>query len=236
MPRISVILPATNEEAYIERAILSIEAQGYPDVEIIVVVNGAEDATASIARRLGARVVEFPRALLASGARNQGARLAFGRRYVFLDADSTMGEGVLAAIAACKESCFGTVLGKPDPAKLRYRLFFLIKNVAHRLGLYRGVLGGLFFSSAKLFHAIDGYDASLKVNEISDIIARASAAGGVYTLLTSCSATTSMRRFERLGLVQPLVFWIWVKFIWLWEGKRREVGSAYASASDRLFR
>jgi|GEM_PF-2488013 len=236
MPHISVILPATNEEAYIERAIDSVRAQHYPHVEILVVVNGAEDATASIARRLDARVIEFPHALLASGARNQGARLAFGKWYVFLDADSVMGPGVLEAIASLDEVRFGTVLGKPDPAKLRYRFFFLIKNIAHRLGLYHGVLGGLFFTSARLFHKIGGYDASLKVNEISDIIARTSTAGGVYTLLTSCSARTSMRRFEQLGLIRPLAFWVWVKFVWLWEGKRPRIGEAYASAQDRLFR
>lgn len=233
--RFSVIIPATNEAQYIASAIASVEKQR-GDAEIIVVVNGSTDATADIARSMDAHVISYPNALLASGARNAGARVARGETYIFLDADSVLGDGVLSAIQQLESNRFGTVLGAPVERKLRYLFFFGIKNIAHRLGLYHGVLGGLFFCPGELFHKVGGYDASLKVNEISDIIERLEAEGGVYTVLTGFSAATSMRRFERAGLLRALVFWTWVKFVWYWRDQRARIGEVYASAHDRLFR
>ncbi|HEY4522193.1 MAG TPA: glycosyltransferase [Candidatus Paceibacterota bacterium] len=232
--RFSVIIPATNEERFIQTAIDSVQEQGV-DAEIIVVVNGSNDTTADIARSMQVRVLVYQESLLAGGARNKGAQVARGATCVFLDADSVMGDGVLISIASLAEGCFGTVLGAPLEPKLRYRLFFALKNAAHRTGMYHGVLGGLFFCPSKLFHKVGGYDASLMVNEISDIIEKIEAVGGEYTVLTNCRASTSMRRFERVGLVQALVFWTWVKCIWFWRDRRARIGATYASAHDRLF-
>jgi len=230
--RFSIIIPATNEEDFIVAAIQSVPR--YPDTEIIVVVNGSHDATAARARETGARVVEFPHPLLAGGARNEGAHVASGETFVFLDADSLMQPHTLEEINKAGD-VFGTVLGAPIEKKFGYRLFFLIKNTAHRLSMYHGVLGGLFFCPAELFRRVEGYDVSLKVNEIADIVGRMRAAGGKYRVLTSVTAHTSMRRFEKHGLISPLIFWCWIKLVWLWRDKRAKLGEAYATTHDRLF-
>ena len=54
-PRISIIIPALNEEASIGLVIRDIPTA--PGTEIIVVDNGSTDATAEIARQAGARIV-----------------------------------------------------------------------------------------------------------------------------------------------------------------------------------
>ena len=49
----SVIIPAHNEEAMIERVIRSVLADGIEDLECVVVPNACTDRTAEIARMLG---------------------------------------------------------------------------------------------------------------------------------------------------------------------------------------
>ena len=59
---ISVVIPAYNEENYLDRCLRSLREQRYPtsQFEVIVVDNASTDATAEIARRFGARVVSEP--------------------------------------------------------------------------------------------------------------------------------------------------------------------------------
>ncbi len=54
LPPVSVIVPARNETANIERCVRSLLAQDYPDFELIVVDDGSEDATPAILARLRA--------------------------------------------------------------------------------------------------------------------------------------------------------------------------------------
>lgn len=51
-PRVSIIVPARNEEQSIERCVRSLLAQDYPQLEVIVVDDGSEDATGEILVRL----------------------------------------------------------------------------------------------------------------------------------------------------------------------------------------
>jgi cellulose synthase/poly-beta-1,6-N-acetylglucosamine synthase-like glycosyltransferase len=47
-PFVSVIVPARNEEKYIERCLLSLLSQGYPNFEIIAVDDNSSDNTLKI--------------------------------------------------------------------------------------------------------------------------------------------------------------------------------------------
>lgn len=85
----SFIIPAHNEEKYIENCIKSIKSQTLKDFEIIVVDNKCADKTSDIAERLGSRVVkEFRKGL--SFARNKGARVSRGEFLCFVDADGIL--------------------------------------------------------------------------------------------------------------------------------------------------
>jgi glycosyltransferase involved in cell wall biosynthesis len=56
--RVSVIIPAYNEEALIPLTLASLQKQDFHgDMEIIVVDNNSSDGTAEVAKRWGARVV-----------------------------------------------------------------------------------------------------------------------------------------------------------------------------------
>src|SRR5579872_7495941 len=92
VPDVSVIIPARNEEGCIAAALASVARQAGPDgrLEAVVVVNGATDATAAVAREwmaahpaLPVCLIEDPIAGLAR-AKNRGARAARGRWLIFL--------------------------------------------------------------------------------------------------------------------------------------------------------
>jgi glycosyltransferase involved in cell wall biosynthesis len=86
--RISVIIPAYNAAACIERAICSVLAQSRPADEIIVVDDGSTDNTAEVVRRFADAVQLIGQANAGvSAARNAGIRAAVGDWIAFLDAD-----------------------------------------------------------------------------------------------------------------------------------------------------
>jgi glycosyltransferase involved in cell wall biosynthesis len=206
------VIPACNEEAHLAAAIASIRAQAVP-AEVVVVENGSTDATAEIAYELADRVVRTPLPAGYSRARNLGAAAARGDLLVFLDADSRMAPDALAEIlAAARRGTFGTVIGRPDPPRPSYRLFFFFKNLWHRLGLYKGVLGGLLYCDAELFRRVGGFDERMVLDELHDFSRRARRAGGGYRLVPRTWAATSMRRFDEIGLWRSFRFWSQLRF------------------------
>ena len=105
-PLISVVLPARNEAANIERCVYSLLAQNYPNFEVVVIDDGSTDATPLILVRLAAehtrlRVVRnsrLPRGWTGKNhAAHVGARSAGGDWLLFVDADVTLHPGALSA-------------------------------------------------------------------------------------------------------------------------------------------
>lgn len=84
--RVSVVIPAYNEEKLISRCISSLENQRVAPYEIIVVDNNSSDRTASIAQSHGVVVIKEKRQGIA-WARNAGFDAAKGDIIARLDAD-----------------------------------------------------------------------------------------------------------------------------------------------------
>lgn len=87
-PRVSIVIPAYNQAAYLGEAIQSALNQTYRDYEIIVVNDGSTDTTSEIASRYKDQIVyicQENRGL--SGARNTAIRNARGEFIALLDAD-----------------------------------------------------------------------------------------------------------------------------------------------------
>ncbi|MHC5183928.1 MAG: glycosyltransferase family 2 protein [Planctomycetota bacterium] len=86
--RVSVVIPAYNAEACIERAVDSVLAQSLPVHEIIVVDDGSSDKTCQVVEQFGDKVVLILQANAGvSVARNTGIKVAKGNWIAFLDAD-----------------------------------------------------------------------------------------------------------------------------------------------------
>jgi chlorobactene glucosyltransferase len=96
LPRVSVVIPARNEEKDIERTVRSHLAQDYPDVRLIVVDDRSIDRTREILERLAledSRLTVIPGGDPPAGwlgkphALHLGARAADGDLILFADAD-----------------------------------------------------------------------------------------------------------------------------------------------------
>lgn len=90
-PKISVIIPVYNTEAYIRKCLDSIIHQTYRNLEIIVVVNGSTDHCGKICIEYATRdericVVQKEHGTIAS-ARNVGLEVASGDWIGFVDSD-----------------------------------------------------------------------------------------------------------------------------------------------------
>ncbi len=208
---ISVIIPAHNEARYLRQTLNSLARQNYGWFEVIVVANGCTDATADIARGRCQRLIVLSRKSLGV-ARNLGARMAKGELLVFLDADTTLEPMALRRIAESftRHHAAGTIQGRPDSERLRYRLFYWLKNSAHQCKLHPGS-SGVMICWKEHFLRVGGFDERLEVRENSHLMRRLLAFGR-YRYVADVSAVTSMRRFERRGFRQTT--WLWTK-VWL---------------------
>jgi glycosyltransferase involved in cell wall biosynthesis len=106
MPRISVIIPCYNGEAFVAEALQSVQAQTFSDWEAIVVDDGSTDRSAKVVGEVADRDARIHLHRQANGgvcrARNAGYRQAApSSEYVlFLDADDRLRRRMLETLAA----------------------------------------------------------------------------------------------------------------------------------------
>ncbi len=103
-PRISLIIPARNEAANLDKLLPALGRQAFPPHEVIVVDDQSDDATAEVARGHGARVLAgrpLPDGWFGKPwACRQGADAASGDWFLFLDADLEPAPDALTRLAA----------------------------------------------------------------------------------------------------------------------------------------
>ena len=85
-PKVSVIIPAFNEEPNIGGLIGSVRSL-YPEFEIVVIDDGSTDGTGDAACQAGATVYRHPYNIGNGAAIKSGIRVASGDILVFMDAD-----------------------------------------------------------------------------------------------------------------------------------------------------
>jgi hypothetical protein len=104
LPRISIIVPARNEERHMEAALRSLLRLDYPDLEIVAVDDRSSDGTGEILERLAAEfpalcvvhVADLPPGWLGKNhALGMGASRGTGQWLLFTDADISMAPDTL---------------------------------------------------------------------------------------------------------------------------------------------
>lgn len=205
--KLSVVVPAHNEERVISGTLRAIRAQRAPVHEVVVVCNGCRDATAARARAGGARVVVTERRGV-SLARNLGARHATGDTLLFVDADVRVPPGLSAAIGAAvraRRAAVGTVRVVPD--RRRYVLHYAVAALLIRA--LRAASNGLIFCSAPLFAAAGGFPEGVRVGEDNLFMRRARRLPGVrYRFIQRPAAISDTRRLRRWGSPRLLFTWL----------------------------
>lgn len=89
-PLVSAVIPTHKRPQLVQRAVRSALNQSYPNMEVIVVIDGPEPQTAKALEALhgpSLRVIELPQNVGQSEARNAGVRAARGGWIAFLDDD-----------------------------------------------------------------------------------------------------------------------------------------------------
>ena len=238
--KLTVIVPAFNEEAYlgptldsIQAAAAQLRARSNVYIDTIVIDNNSTDQTAAVAREKGVRVVHEPVQGIAR-ARNAGARRAHGEVLVFIDADVSVPRDLLQEIhtAMIDPDCVG---GGVDvdyrPRRLAVRLYLRAWRVLGRLtGM---VQGAAQFCRRSAFEEVGGYDEKVWIGEDVDFywslkrLARRT--GRTVRFIRHPRVRPSCRRFDRWPLWKTLV-WTNPLFIWLFRRRKATWKDWYSRA------
>ncbi len=115
--KVSVIIPARNEQARLPPLLASLQAQDYPNCEVIVVDDNSTDGTSALARAAGATTLtltEVPEGWLGKPhACWIGAQQASGELLIFLDADTALEPQGLRRLVATYAGAGGLVSVQP---------------------------------------------------------------------------------------------------------------------------
>ncbi len=214
-PRVSVVIPAYNEELYITPTLEALGRQSGvapQDYEVIVVDNNCTDRTAAIARLFGARVVAERRAGVGY-ARSAGFAAATAPLIATTDADTVVPKNWLKAILAAFDDQQVVAVGGPGTYDIEHDVVNAVVNRSlpylHELDrLIAGthhLVGFNMAVRASAFVAVGGWNEALAIGEDLDLSQRLAAAGKV-TLLPDLRVTTSDRRFQRVGPQQLMTY------------------------------
>jgi glycosyltransferase involved in cell wall biosynthesis len=204
--RISVVVPAFNEEKLIAGTLRSIRAAAESftrlgwEFELVVCDNNSTDRTAGLAREAGAKVVFEPVNQIGR-ARNTGAAAASGDWLIFVDADSHPSAELFADVAAAIQNgrCLAggsTVTIEEDYPIARAAVagWNLISRVR------RWAAGSFIFCEAAGFRETGGFSHELYASEELDLFDRlktmAKERGRIITILHRHPLVTSARKMH----------------------------------------
>jgi len=202
--KISVIIPAKNEENYLPTLLEEIEKQAdhEPKIETIVAVAPSIDDTIGIARKFSVKAVMGG---LPGIGRNAGAKIATGEILFFLDADVVL-SGDFFRNAVSEFSRRGldiaSVQLRTDSKNIIDRIYFSVNRAAVRLSMLLGtpyLPGACMIVKREKFRASGGFDESLTFSEDAELTRRIAALGARFGILSSCYAIASNRRFVKEG-------------------------------------
>lgn len=176
--KISIIIPAFNEEKLLGTTLRSIDAALVSfrtigcETETIVCDNNSTDATAEIARAAGAKVVFEPINQIAR-ARNCGAAAAIGDWLIFVDGDSCPSAELFSDVAKVIQSGKAIAGGSTvtlETTNFTVRFFAGFWNATSRI--LHWVAGSFIFCEAKVFRDIGGFSTEFFTGEELDLSRR----------------------------------------------------------------
>ncbi len=181
LPRISIITPSFNQAKYLEKTILSVLEQGYPDLEYIVIDGGSTDGSVEIIRKYADRLAYWCSEPDhgQSEAINKGFRRATGEIVAWINSDDIYAAGALekAARHLAEHPGTGMVYGDCDLinedgdvyARERSGPFDLGRYIRHNfipqttVFLRRSAIASDYLVDETLHYAMD-YDLWLKIS------------------------------------------------------------------------
>lgn len=203
--KLSVVIPAHNEEKFISSCFASIRrASNFAkkEVEIVTVLNRCTDNTKNLALQNGSRIIENESRNL-SNIRNSGVNFASGDAIITIDADSQMSLMQINEVYSNIES--KKFIGGGTPVRFNRRSLgikttqLFLDVLVHLTGLHCGS----FWFEKNTFQNIGGFNENLNFGEDMDFAKRLLSYGQridkKYGCLASSFITTSSRKFDKFG-------------------------------------
>jgi glycosyltransferase involved in cell wall biosynthesis len=206
-PLISIIVPTFNDSATIERCVLSLEKQDWPNLEILVIDDGSTDRTRDLLSDLGPRCPRLRTLALtcqsgAAAARNLGFQQARGEILALIDGDMWAPPEWLTTLVRPLLEGVADVTGGPDlvppdaPLVSRcigYSMDSLLTNAGLRLGntklvKYLPGTGNMAIDAATLRRAGQFDETFHDTGEDKEWLHRVREAGGRFLYLPQALA------------------------------------------------
>lgn len=203
-PKISVIIPALNEERGIETTLRDLEPARDSGHEIIVVDGGSTDETAALASSLADLVIQASRGRATQ--MNEGARMASGDVFWFIHADTRVPPEAVAAVTDAIDTghCWGRFDVRLSGSRPGLRVVERSMNLRSRLsGICTGDQG--LFVTRAAFESVGHFPDIPLMEDIA--LSKALRELG-RPACPKLRLVTSSRRWERKGVWRTvLLMW-----------------------------
>jgi glycosyltransferase involved in cell wall biosynthesis len=223
--KVSIVIPAYNEEKYIASTIEAVLAQNYPDFEVIVVDNASTDKTSEIAANYPVTVVyEARKGLL--WAREAGRKHATGEIIVNTDADCTPDpEWLTRGVSYFTSYSIVAVTGPVhyfDAGPVFRHVTSFIQTTFYpffsklfqlfRIGAV--LIGGNNFIRASVLKTVGGYNTAIEFYGEDTDTAKRLMKHGKVAFKSRVVTKTSSRRFVAQGTWETSFLYLF-NFIWV---------------------
>ena len=190
LPKVSVVIPAFNEEKYIGLCLESVQDLNYPSdlLEIIVIDNGSTDRTVEIASSFGVQVYIWPQVRVGA-VRNYGVSKSTGNVIAFLDGDCIPPKDWLVnALRFMDENSVdvvgGTYLLRSNPSWVE-SAWVISSQLEDKKSTI--LVGGSIVIKRITFLDVGGFDESLNAGEDSALGEALTKKGYTIYLLKCCA-------------------------------------------------
>ena len=205
---LSIIIPALNEEKYLSLLLEKIKEQNFKDYEVIVADADSLDKTAKIAEDFRCKIVKGG---LPSKGRNEGAEIARGDLFLFIDADSKiLSDNFLEELI--KEfkkrnldvASFPIYPNGTKFDKFIYRFYNLWVKLVQAFLPYAT---SAILVKREIHQKIGGFDEEIKLAEDHEYVKRAGK-HGKFGFIEIEPILTSSRRLEREGRMKTYLKYV----------------------------
>ena len=211
--KVSIVIPAYNEESCIAQTLERVCAMEYPDFEVIVVNNASTDSTSEIVKKFPVRLVHEDRKGLLF-ARECGRLAATGEIIANIDADclpkknwisnnvTPFSNPNIVAVSGPYDYFDGSKFFRFMSLLIQKTIYVFMSKILNKFNQGGVLIGGNNLIRASVLNELGGYDTSiLFYGEDTNTAKRISRKGKIY-FNPKCVMKTSARRFKTEGFVR----------------------------------
>ncbi|MFA5879352.1 MAG: glycosyltransferase family A protein [Candidatus Margulisiibacteriota bacterium] len=220
--KVSLIVPAYNEEKKIAKTLEGLKKQTYANYELIVIDNNSTDKTNEIAKKFTSTVfIEKEKGYI--HAANTGAKMATGELITFCDADSQYPEDWLEKVVAAFKlhpeavAVYGTCStydASPILNFINYYLYTWFLMLSRLLGL-DNTSGFNFVMKKEGFIKVQGFDPNYQKMSPDLQLGIKLKKFGKIIFDPKIKVLSSFRRFEHGGTIKTTLFFMksWLQIL-----------------------